>query len=330
MRIALGGPGEHHRTVRRHGNALRLRPRGKRVVLLRAQELHVVEALAALLDVPVQHGGVRVDAQLVRGAVHVQPLVAADLALERLVVHAVVEHLGAAARQAAEARLDQVLQHGLHALVALAAALGDALQVDDLHGGERLDVDGGRLLADGAQHVGVVAERKPRMQPAHDVHLGGAALARLACLGADVLQAVLVRAVLVLLAVERAELAAERADVRVVEVPVDVEEHLVAVQAPAHHVRQAHHAVDVRRGEEQGAVRGGEALARLDLARHLGERRVAARMACCRNGVGGKRHGRGRIGGDARARKFPHGWRQCTPEGPQRANRPVEAAKQRF
>jgi hypothetical protein len=65
---------------------------------LQLPQLHQVpDAFLHRLHVPIQHRGVGEDAECVGGAVDVEPLVGADLALEDLVVHAVVEDLRAAA-----------------------------------------------------------------------------------------------------------------------------------------------------------------------------------------------------------------------------------------
>jgi hypothetical protein len=54
----------------------------------------VADAFFGALDVAIEHRGVGVDAQGVGGAVDLEPLVGADLALEDLVVDAVVEDFG--------------------------------------------------------------------------------------------------------------------------------------------------------------------------------------------------------------------------------------------
>ena len=276
VRVVGSRASQHHRTVRVLLNALRISPRTERVVLLQSQEFHVMQPFAALFNVPVQHGRIRIDPQFMRRAMHIKPLVAADLALEGLIVHAIIKDLRAAARQAAKARCDQITQHSKHALVPIAAALGDALQMHNLYRSERLDVNLWRFFTDGAQHVGVVTERKPRMQSANNVHLRGAALACLARFCADVIQVVFVRAVLILLAMERAELATEGTDVRVIQMPIDVVEDRVAMQASAHHVGQAADFMDVRGSKEHCAIRRGEPFAHLHFACDVHECRVAA------------------------------------------------------
>src|SRR5664280_2578299 len=105
------------------------------VVLELAQPDHVVRELAGLLNVPVEHRGVRLEAGLVSRTQNVQPLLPADLALADEVAHAAAEDLGAATGQRAEARLLELGEHLRHRL---AADLGE---VRDLARRERLDMD---------------------------------------------------------------------------------------------------------------------------------------------------------------------------------------------
>ena len=120
-------------------------------------------------------------------------------------------------------------------------------------------------LAQGLEHVGVVLEREVGIETADDVELGRAGFDGLASLLADVLQIAGVLAVLTLLAVELAELAGERAHIRVVEVAVDVVVRHARVHAIAHELGQIEHAPDVGRVVEHRAVIEREALARDDL-----------------------------------------------------------------
>ena len=92
------------------------------------------EAFGTSLDVSVQHRRVGVESHLVRGPVNIEPLVAADLAFEGGVVRAVVEHFGAAPRERTKPRVAKITKHRFHSFVPLLASLGDALEVDDLHG----------------------------------------------------------------------------------------------------------------------------------------------------------------------------------------------------
>jgi len=137
--------------------------------------------------------------------------------------------------------------------------------VHDLHGGEGLEVDLGGGVPDRFEHVGVVGERQLGVQAANDVHLGRAGVAGVVRLLDDVVEAVLVCAVLPGLAVELAELAREDADVAVVQVPVDVVIGPVAVKARAGLVGQVAEGVQVAGAKESEAVFGGQALLVVDL-----------------------------------------------------------------
>ena len=114
-------------------------------------------------------------------------------------MHAIVENLGPAAGQAPQARFFQIAQHCADALRAFLAALADAGQVHDFNRGEGLDVHLRRFLADRAHHVGVVLERQPGMQAAHNVHLRRAGIAGHAHFLAHVIDGMFIRAVLPLL-----------------------------------------------------------------------------------------------------------------------------------
>ena len=73
------------------------------VVLELAEADHVVRELRRLFDVAVQHRRVRDHPDAVRGPMHVEPRLAADLALADDAAHSVAEHLGAAAGQRTQA-----------------------------------------------------------------------------------------------------------------------------------------------------------------------------------------------------------------------------------
>ena len=68
-------------------------------VLQGAQLQQMIDAVFVVLDVAVEHGGVRLQADLVGSARGLQPLVAVNLVIADDVAHAVGENLRAAARQ---------------------------------------------------------------------------------------------------------------------------------------------------------------------------------------------------------------------------------------
>jgi hypothetical protein len=139
--------------------------------------------------------------------------------------------------------------------------------VHDLDRGERLHVQARARGADAAEHLEVVVELQPRVQPADDVDLGRAGLVCLARRGDDLLDGHLVGARFAALAVEAAKLAAQRADVRVVDVTVAVEVRAIAVQPLADEVGEPPDAVEVAAAVQRHAVRVREPFASGDLAR---------------------------------------------------------------
>jgi hypothetical protein len=126
----------------------------------------VVDALLGRLDVAVQHGAVRAQAGAVHRARDRQPLLARDLEVVALAMHALGEDLGAAARDRAQAGLDQLGQDLGQGPLGL---LRDLVQLDHREG---LDVDRGPRALHGAQDVEVVAVLELGMDAGHHVHLG--------------------------------------------------------------------------------------------------------------------------------------------------------------
>jgi hypothetical protein len=151
-------------------------------------------------------------------------------------------------------RVDQILEDLDGALVLESPTLGDLLEVDDFDRGEGLDVQFRGDFADRLQHRGVVVEREPGMESADDVQFGCTCLGSLDGFLADLVNRVLVGALVALLAVEGAEGTAEGADVRVVDVPVDVEPGDIPVHPTPDQVRQCAHGMDVVRLVEKKSI----------------------------------------------------------------------------
>jgi hypothetical protein len=102
--------------------------------------------------------------------------------------------------------------------------------MDNLDSGERFDMEGRALPPNAAEHVEVIIELQPGVQPADDVHFGRAGLGRSLCGGDDLLHRHFVCAFFTALAVERTEFAGEGTNVGVIDVPVAIKERAVAVQ----------------------------------------------------------------------------------------------------
>ena len=106
-----------------------------RLVLQRARPQHVVDALLARLDVPVQHRDVRAHAEAMGRAMDLEIALGAALVVRDLPAHALGEDLGAAAGQRIEPGRHQLAQHLL---------VGHAVQIR-----EERDLDGGEALQSG-------------------------------------------------------------------------------------------------------------------------------------------------------------------------------------
>lgn len=156
-----------------------------------------------------------------------KPLVAADFAFEGFVVDSVVEDFCAAAGEAAETCVHEILQDTADVFCSAA----DSGEVDDFHSGVAFDMNLGVFIVDGLHHVGVVVEGEPGVETADDMDFGGAGFFCIAGLLADIVDGKFVSTVFAFFAVEVAEFTGECADVGVVEVTVDVVVDLVAVEA---------------------------------------------------------------------------------------------------
>ncbi len=154
-----------------------------------------------------------------RGAHDLEPLLGAQLVGAEHAPHLVVEDLGGRARQAAEPGVAQLLE-----VVAQAPALGRGA-LPDLERREGVDVQVRQLGADGAHEVEVPGAREAGVDAALQADLGRAAIPGLGAAPHDLVDAQQVgRAAQVgrqPALRERAEAAAEVADVGVVDVPAD-------------------------------------------------------------------------------------------------------------
>ena len=101
------------------------------------------------------------------------------------------------------------------------------------------------LALDGAQHIEVVVEAEPRIEPALDHDLRAARLGRLAALREDFVRREQIGARVVLPAVERAETALVLADVRIVDVAVDQERRGIAIAFAADGISRTAEGEDV-------------------------------------------------------------------------------------
>src|SRR5262245_16656070 len=174
-------------------------------ILLRPEPEQMIDPLGRRLDVAVEHGRVGPDAERVGDAVDLAPAVAVGLAgVAELFRQPRGEDLGAAAGHRLQARRLQACER----LARL--DLPAPPEVVDLGGGEGLDLHGGARRVEAGDQPLVVLEGPVRMVAADDVYLADLVTDH----ANDVLDRVLERPGLALLAREAAEGAGAPAHVR--------------------------------------------------------------------------------------------------------------------
>ena len=208
----------------------------------------MIDAILIVLDVAVEHGAVRLQPQLVRLARGIEPLVAIDLVIADDAADALVEDFGAAAGHGIHAGVAQTLQRLAN------RDLGALREVADLHHGEGLQMHLREALLEAAQHLAIPVERQFRMQSADDVKLGDGLTPALAGAMPHLVERHGVGLGIAHPFAEGAQAATGHADVGGIDVAVDVEVRLVAVQALADQVGEIAHREDVGGAVERDAV----------------------------------------------------------------------------
>src|ERR1700683_3311282 len=94
----------------------------------------MIDAILFGFDMPVEHGAVGMEAELMRSAGNVEPLRARDFVIANDAPHAIAENLGAAAGEGIHARVFQLQKRVAN------AKLRALREKSDLHHGERLQV----------------------------------------------------------------------------------------------------------------------------------------------------------------------------------------------
>ena len=122
-----------------------------------------------------------------------------------------------------------------------------------------------KALFQAAQHLAVPVQRQLGMQAAHDVEFGDGFAIALAGLVPDLFKRHRVCLGIALLLAERAQLATGHADIGRIDVAIDVEVSLVAVQPLADLVRQPADPQQIRSAINRQAVLIGQPLAGGDL-----------------------------------------------------------------
>ena len=197
-----------------------------------------------------------------------EPLVAVDFVVADDVAHAVGENFGAAAGQRIHARSFQLFQRLAN------RELGALRQIRDLDHGEGLEMHLRKALLQAGAEIEEILKRQVGMQSADDVKFGD----RLGVSGSRGFERLFERhgvgAGRVFLAAEGAQAAGGHANVRRIDVAVDVEIRLVAVHALAHGVGHPAHGENVAGAVEGERVVGVQALAGEDFVVNRRQARV--------------------------------------------------------
>ncbi len=203
---------------------------------------------------PVKHGRVRTETQLVCQPCRIQPLLAVNLVVADDRPHASRKDLGAAARHGVDTRIAQ-----FHKRV-FDGELGAAGKERHLDHGERLDVHLGKPLLQPADQIQKILQREVGMEPADNVKLRN----RLGVSGGRRLPGLFERhgvpGRIALLAAEGAELASRHANIRGIDMAIDVEIGHIAMHLFPHIIRKPANSQHVLRPVERDSVFKAEPL----------------------------------------------------------------------
>ena len=136
------------------------------LVLYRTQSHQVIHAIFFGFQVAVQHGAVTLQADLMRDARRLNPLVTVNLVIADNAANPFGEDLRAAARQGIDASGFQTLQRFADGNL---AALG---KIGDLHHGERLQMHLRVAFFQTADHLAKPIRGQFRVQATHDMEFG--------------------------------------------------------------------------------------------------------------------------------------------------------------
>src|SRR5450432_558993 len=216
----------------------------------------MVDAVLVFFADAEHHGGGGAHAELVRGAVHVEPVGGQAFQAGDLVADFVVENFGAAAGDGIKSGGAQ-FRNGLANREA--AVLGNG---DNLRRGVAVQMDFREALSDPAQHALVPVDLQVGMQAALHQHAGAAEFDGLADLfvnGVEVEDVSLFGRGAFQRTVKRAEGAVLGAEIRVVDVSIDdVRRDALRMQLPAHGVSFHADADEVVGGVEVEGLGFGE------------------------------------------------------------------------
>src|SRR5215472_793693 len=219
-------------------------------VLQRAQFDQVVDAVFVVLYVTVEHGGVRLQPDLMRQARGIEPLIAVDFVVADDVADAVGEDFGASAGKGVDAGGFQLFEGFAD------RKPGAPGKICYFHHGEGLEVDLREALLEPRTKVQEVLKGKIGVQTSDDVELGDGVGVAGSGGSEGLFERHGVGAGRILLASGGAEAAGGDTDIGRVDVTIDVKVGFVAVQALAHGIGQPAHGENIGRAVKNGGVGG--------------------------------------------------------------------------
>ena len=222
----------------------------------------MIDAFLFGLDVSVEHRGVRAQADFMRRARDVEPLLPADLVVADNFPHARVKNFRSAARQRIDARFLERQERVAN------RKFRDARKISHLDHRERFQMHGGAAFFQAAHQVEKIFKRQIRMQPADHVKFRRAFAHALLGALVNFFERECVRAGRVGIAAERAQFAMRDAHVGRINVPVHIEEARIAVALLADEIGEPPHGKQVRRAIERQSVVKSQALARKHFVRN--------------------------------------------------------------
>ena len=188
--------------------------------------------MVVVLQVPIEHRGIGAQAELMGRAMDLDPAAGVGLVLADLIADFGMKDLGAAAWQAPQACIAQLGEHFAN------RAASEMREPIDFHGRPGLQMQPRIRFMQQPEQIEIPIELLLMVQPADDVHLRRPAVDRLLPAGENLLVAHQVALGIAEIGAERAEDATVDADVRRVEVRVDVVIGRVAVLPLANEVGQ--------------------------------------------------------------------------------------------
>ena len=198
----------------------------------------VVDAVVPLLYMAEHHGGGGLEAHLMRGAHHLEPLAGVDASRPEGCADVVVEDLGAGAGEGVDAGLFELCEE-----VAEGPALSAGAELH-LFGRKSVQVELGEGALQRSRNLGILPARHARREPGLHADLGGPHRSRLGRAPHHLFERQVVALLGAEVAGEGAEAAGLHADIGEVDVPIDHVGHQLARLPGAEEVGYANQGVE--------------------------------------------------------------------------------------